>query len=177
VNYDVPQREINDDGQLDLDTYKQIQSRLKHRTVCFFTERPASRANALIVILPINHSLNIHHQDLFDILYEQVKRLSDDDNIDIHQRILSLEFVPSTCVFGSLDLANYFVVDCDRIETKQHLLSSPLRFTHDHQSFPLELHSYDEYIQREYDKYLKAEKYKELIKQHEQAIRGKPKKQ
>ena len=39
------------------------------------------------------------------------------------------------------------------------------------QSFFIELHSYDEDLQKEYEKFLQAEKYRELIQNYQPAIK------
>ena len=171
MNYDVPREEINEQGQMELDTYKSIKKRLSGRRVWYFSAQPERKANALIAVLPLDYSLKIDHRRLLEILYERLKSLSSEEDVDVQRRIVSLEFVPLSCVFSSFDMANQFIVDCDGSESKEYLLSKPLKFTVNKQSLTLELHSYDEFIQREYNKYLKAEKYRELIKNHDEAVK------
>lgn len=154
-----------------LDTYKSIKKRLGHRRVWYFTAPPERKVNALIAVLPLDSPLIVHHQRLLEVLYERLKTLPTIDTLDVQQRILSLEFVPLTCLFSSFDVANQFIIDCDGNQSKEYLLNQPLKFLVKKQSITLELHSYDEFIQREYSKSLKAEKYRELIKNHDEAVK------
>ncbi|CAF4304717.1 unnamed protein product, partial [Adineta steineri] len=71
----------------------------------------------------------------------------------------------------SLDQSNQFIIDCDTIETKRQLMEKPLRIILNKHSIIIELHSYDEDIHREYEKFIKAEKYRELIKNHDAAVK------
>ena len=50
-------------------------------------------------------------------------------------------------------------------------MSKPVKLHVEKQLFVIELHSYDEDIQKEYEKFLQAEKYRELIQNYQPAIK------
>lgn len=156
---------------MNLDTYKKIKQRLSHRKLWYFSGPPEKKVNAVVITLPVEYPSKITHEKLLDLLYDRLKSFPTDENIKIRQRILSIEYLPLSCIFSSFDVANQFVVDCDGNETKQHLLDKPLTVIIHKHSIALEIQSYDEYIQREYQKYLKAEKYRELIRNHDEAVK------
>ena len=169
VNYDVPREEIDESGQMTLETYQKLKKRLTTRQVWYFNGPPEKKPNALIALIPIDGSMRIDHQRLLDALHERIRSFSTDDSVAIDQRILSLEFIPLNCILNSNEISNQFVIECDTNETKQQLMENPLKMLLHKQTVPIDLISYDENMRREYEKFIKAEKYRELIKNHDEA--------
>jgi hypothetical protein len=152
-----------------LETYQKLKKRLNNRKVWYFSEPPEKRPSALLAIIPPEAPIDIDHQVLYDALCDALKDSSSNSNSE--QRILSIEYLPLSCILNSLDMANQFVVNCDSNETKRQLMGKPLKITLNKYSVNIELQSYDENIQREYEKFVKAEKYRELIKNHDAATK------
>jgi hypothetical protein len=173
VNYDVPHEEIDETGEMKLDTYQKLKRRLNASKVWYFTAPPEKKPNALIAVLPSNVSIQIDHQRLFDCLMESLKSSMPNENLNIQNKILSIEFIPLSCILDSYEVSNQFIIDCDTNETKQQLLDKPLKINLQKQLISIELQSYDENIRREYEKSVKAEKYRELINIHDQAVKRK----
>ncbi|CAF1242987.1 unnamed protein product [Adineta steineri] len=171
VNYDVPHDDIDENGQMKLETYQKLKKRLNNRKVWYFSDPPEKRPNALLAIIPCDLSINIDHQILYDALCDTLKTFSSNNNSNVEEQILSIEFVPLSCILNSLDQSNQFIIECDTIETKRQLMEKPLRIILNKHSIIIELHSYDEDIHREYEKFIKAEKYRELIKNHDAAVK------
>jgi hypothetical protein len=158
---------------MNLETYQKLKRRLNARKVWYFSAPPEKKPNALLAIIPSNASFSIDHQRLLDCLYERLKSLPINENINIQQRILSIEFIPLSCILDEHEISNQFIIDCDTHETKQQLIDKPLKLNLNKHSITIELQSYDENMQREYEKFIKAEKYRELIKNHDAAIKRK----
>jgi len=156
---------------MNIETYQKLKKRLNNRKVWYFTGQPEKKPNALLAIIPSDSSITIDHQQLCNNLYDRLKTLSTTETIKIEQRILSIEFVPLSCILSSHDISNQFIIDCDTIETKRHLMETPLKIISNKQSVTLEFQSYDETMQREYEKFVKSEKYRELIKIHDAAVK------
>jgi hypothetical protein len=154
-----------------IETYQKLKKRLNSRKVWHFDGPPEKKPNALLAILPPDLSIHIDHQRLFDALYDRLKISLTNENFNIEQQILSIEFVPLSCILNSNEISNQFIIDCDTIETKRQLMDKPLKILLNKQTTMIELQSYDENIQREYDKFIKSEKYRELIKNHETAVK------
>ncbi|CAM4887065.1 unnamed protein product [Rotaria socialis] len=173
VNYDMPHDEINENGQMKLETYQNLKKRLNHRKIWYFDGPPEKKPNALLAILPIDSSVNMNHQRLLDCLYDQLKVVSINENFDRKDQILSIEFIPLSCILNSNDIQNQFIIDCDTIQTKEKLMEKPLKISLNKHLITIELRSYDEEIHKEYEKSIKAEKYRELIKNHDEAIKRK----
>jgi hypothetical protein len=169
INY-----EIDTNGQMTIETYEKLKKRLNNRKVWYFNNPPEKRPNALLAILPLDASIQINHQDLLDSLYDLLKSFSINENIDFQ---FSIEFIPLSCILNSYDVSNQFIIDCNSLEIKQQLMNKSLKLNLNQYSITIELHSYDEDIQKEYEKFIKAEKYQELIKNHDVAVKRKtPKK-
>ncbi|CAF3473703.1 unnamed protein product [Rotaria sordida] len=175
VNYDVPRDEIDENGQMNVEIYQKLKKRLNNRQVWYFNGPPEKKPNALLAILPPDITINIDHQRLYDALVERLKTLSTQENSNREQQILSIQFVPLNCILNSNDISNQYIVECNTIETKQKLMEKPLKIVLNKQSIIIEFHSYDENIHREYEKFIKSEKYRELIKNHDVAVKRKSK--
>ncbi|CAF1078610.1 unnamed protein product [Adineta ricciae] len=165
VNYDVPHDDIGESGQMKLETYQKLKKRLNNRKVWYFSEPPEKRPNALLAIIPSESMITIDHQVLYDNLCDILRTAPNE------QQILSLEYLPLSCILNSLDISNQFIIECDTNETKRQLMEKPLKIVSNKCSVLIELHSYDEAIQKEYEKFIKAEKYRELVKNHETAVK------
>ena len=169
INYDVPREEIDETGQMPMETYQKLKKRLSNRKVWYFSGPPEKKPKGLIAILPVESSIRITHDVLLNAIYERLKSISSEDNYPVEERILSIEFVPLSCILSSNDVSNQFIIGCDSKETKQQLMETPLKFTINKQSIQIELQSHDEIMQREYEKFIKSEKYQELLKNHDDA--------
>ncbi|CAF5106283.1 unnamed protein product [Rotaria magnacalcarata] len=156
---------------MNLETYQKLKKRLNSRKVWYFDGPPEKKTNAFLATVPPDTTITIDHQRLLDALYDRLRSSSTNANCTIEQQILSIEFSPLSCIFNSSDMSNQFIVDCDTMETKQKLLEKPLKIVSNKHSVNLELQSYDENIQREYEKFIKSEKYRELIKNHDSAVK------
>lgn len=171
VNYDVPHDDIDENGQMKIETYQKLKKRLNNRKIWYFSEAPEKKPNALLAIVPLDPSISMNHQRLFDCLGNQLKSVSTNEDFAVEERIISIEFMALSCILNSYDIPNQFIIDCDSTETKKKLLEKPLKFASSKQTFIIELHSYDEYMHKEYEKSIKAEKYRELVKNHDEAIK------
>jgi hypothetical protein len=154
-----------------IETYQKLKKRLSNRKVWYFDRSPEKKPNALLAVVSSDSSINIDHQRLLDALYDRLKTVSTDENCNIEERIVTIEFVPLSCILNSHDIPNQFIIDCDTLETKRQLMDKPLKIVLNKQSTMMELQSYDENMKREYEKFIKSEKYRELVKNHDAAIK------
>ncbi|CAF0801297.1 unnamed protein product [Didymodactylos carnosus] len=170
VNYDVPREEVDENGRIKSETYKKLKQRLNAKKVWYFNDVPEKKPNALLCSVPNDLSLN--HTQLLDLLYEILQ--TDYGHVDVSRTILSLEYVARSVILNSIDVNNQWIIDCDTKETKNQLKEKGLKINlENNQRHPLilELKSYDEEMQKEYEKYLKSEKYRELIRTHDESVK------
>lgn len=171
VNYDVPREEIDENGQMQIETYQKLKKRLNNRKVRYFSGQPEKKPNALLAILPLDTPITITHQQLYDNLIDRLKSISNEEKTNIEEQIISIEFVPMSCILNSNDTPNEFIIECNTNETKRLLMEKSLKFVANKQTVHIDLQSYDEIIHREYEKFIKSEKYRELIKNHDAAVK------
>ncbi|UJR13486.1 hypothetical protein I4U23_000500 [Adineta vaga] len=169
INYEHRQEESDKNGQITNETYQKLKNRLRNRQVRYFNRPPEKKPLALLAILPVNGSIYVNHQQLLDCLYDRLKTYSTNKITEIQHKIISIEFLPLTCILDSNEISNQYIINCDTMETKQQLIIKPIKLNLNKQFFLIEFHSYDEDIQREYEKFLQAEKYRELIKNYQKA--------
>ncbi len=86
--------------------------------------------------------------------------------------VVSLEFVPRSVQLGSVYVENQWILTLNNQKTKFFCINNGL-FVCDEK---IEVQSYDEFIFGEFDKFIRVEKYKHLIKNHEKAVLSNQKK-
>ena len=80
--------------------------------------------------------------------------------------VVSLEFVPRTVHFGSVYVDNQWILTLDSQHTKFYAITKGIRVDGEQ----IEVQSYDEFIFNEFEKFVRVEKYKNLIRGHEKAV-------
>lgn len=87
-------------------------------------------------------------------------------------RAVCLEFVPRSVQLGSVYVENQWILTLDCQKTKFFCITNGLRLGGD----GVEVQSYDEFIFKEFERFIRVEKYKHLIKNHEKAVLSNQKK-
>jgi hypothetical protein len=142
-------------GKLKNTVYKKLKNKLEVTRVMYFTEAPVSKP------LSIVFELNGFDAGHSDILNETSKCLMNDD-----WKVTELEFVPRSVHFGSVFVDNLWIVTVNAKDAKYFLISHGV-IINDQKIMPK---SHDEFMNTEYERYIRAEKYRELIKNHEKAM-------
>lgn len=163
----MPRQEIDENGQMPLETYQKLKKRLSNKKVWYFSGPPEKRPNSIIAIIPADAPFEVDHQCLLNAIYEHLKNVETHQDQSANERILSIEYVPLSCLLSSSEVSNQFIIDCDEHQTKQTLLGTPLKISLHKQSVNIEFQSHDELMQKEFEKFIKSEKYHELLKNHE----------
>ena len=172
VNYDLAKEQINEDGTMNVDTYDKLNKRLNRCKVWHFDGPPEKKVNAFIALIPLDSTIQLTHQRFLEALNEHLNSSSNKNNCtDQQEEILSIEFVPMSCILNSNEVEDHFIVDCRTIQSKQRILEKPLKVCFNNRTIPMELFSYDEYMEKQYHKAIKAEKYRQLLNNHRQALR------
>ena len=82
----------------------------------------------------------------------------------------SVEFVPRSVHFGSVYVENLWILTLNNMNTKFSTISNGIKIKDE----KINVKSYDEFIFSEYEKFIRNEKYKLLIKNHEKSINLNP---
>ncbi len=86
--------------------------------------------------------------------------------------VVSLEFVPRSVQLGSVYVENQWILTLNSQKTKFFCINNGLFINEE----KVEVLSYDEFIFGEFEKFIRVEKYKHLIKNHEKAVLNNQKK-
>lgn len=102
--------------------------------------------------------VDIEHQTILDEVNKYLKHIGG--------HVKSLEFVPRSVHFGSVYVENQWILSLSDQNTKFFTISNGIQIKDE----KISVKSYDEFIFGEYERYVRNEKYKQLIKNHEKAV-------
>lgn len=147
-------------GKLKNAVYKKLKEKISSTKVMWFSEPPARKPLSIIFDYG---SVDITHKEIMDEVNKSLKGTG---------QVVEVEFVPRSVHFSSVYVENMWIVSLTNKDAKYHTISSGIH-VNDQKIMPK---SYDEYINLEYEKYIRSEKYKKLIKNHEKHLNNqKPK--
>lgn len=86
--------------------------------------------------------------------------------------VISLEYVPRSVQLGSVYVENQWILTLDSQKTKFFAITNGVDICGEQ----VPVQSYDEFIFSEFEKFIRVEKYKHLIKNHEKAVQNNHKK-
>lgn len=107
----------------------------------------------------------------FDLTHETILEEANKSLQSVGQ-IVEVEFVPRSVHFGSVYVQNLWILTLNDKDAKYYTISHGIEIS----GQKVVPKSYDEYIYTEYEKYIRTEKYKQMIKSHEKAVHSKNKK-
>ena len=80
--------------------------------------------------------------------------------------VVSLEFVPRSVHYGSVYVDNQWILTLNSQNTKFYAITNGIKIDEEQ----ISVQSYDEFIFTEFERFIRVEKYKSLIKNHEKAV-------
>ena len=98
------------------------------------------------------------HEKILEDVVECLKRTKG--------RAVSLEFVPRSVHYGSVYVENQWILTLSDQVTKFFTITHGIKIGNEQ----VDVQSYDEFINYEFEKFIRVEKYKNLIKNHEKAV-------
>ena len=135
--------------------YKKLKDKVNTSKVMFFSSPPERKPLSVIFEYA---GVDIGHES---ILEETNKYLEQTGG-----HVESLEFVPRSVHFGSVYVENLWILTLNDMNTKFYTITNGIKIKDEKVS----VKSYDEFIFSEYERFIRNEKYKKLIKNHEKAI-------
>ncbi len=90
----------------------------------------------------------------------------DEANAYLTGRVDSVEFVPRSVLLGSVYVDNMWILTVSDAATKYQAINNGICI----RGRKCIVRSYDDFIFDEYQKFVKTEKYKQLIRNHEKAV-------
>lgn len=128
--------------------------------VMWFPCAPERRPLSVIFELPTSDDTggDLGHQMILDEVNAYVQHLGG--------RVEGVEFVPRSVLLNSVYVDNMWIVTLNDSNTKFYTINNGIEI----RGRKYAARSYDEFIFAEYEKFVKTEKYKQLIRNHEKAV-------
>jgi hypothetical protein len=141
-------------GKLKNNVYKKLKNKLEVTKVMYFTEAPISKPTSIIFELG---GFDVSHSEVLD----QVGKCLEDD-----WKVVELEFIPRSVHLGSVLVDNLWMVTLNQRDAKHFLITNGI-IIDGRKILPK---SHDEFMNTEYERFIRAEKYRELVRNHEKII-------
>lgn len=128
----------------------------------YFACLPERRPLSVIFELPSEADLG--HQAILDEVNGYLK--------EVGGRVESVEFVPRSVLLNSVYIDNMWILTLNNSSTRFYTINNGIQI----RGRKYGVRSYDEFIFAEYEKFVKTEKYKQLIRNHERAVQNQARK-
>lgn len=135
--------------------YKKLKEKISSNKCMTFNGPPERRP--LDVIFEYA-GVDIEHHTILDEVNKYLK--------NIGGYVKGLEFVPRSVHLGSVYVENQWILRLSDQNTKFFTITNGIQIKDE----KISVKSYDEFIFGEYERYIRNEKYKQLIKNHEKAV-------
>jgi hypothetical protein len=148
--------------KLNTSTYKKLKEKVNsNKDIMWFTAPPERKK--MSIIFEYTDDTNSDDQSMTHeiILEEANKYLSDIDG-----SVQSLQFIPRSVQFGSVYINNFWILTLNDTNAKFYTIKNGLKI----KDRLITCKSYDEFIFSEYEKFIRNEKYKEMVKNHERLV-------
>lgn len=151
-------------SKLKITAYRNLKEKVNTTKIMWFNGPPDRKP--LSVIFEIGGD-EIGHEKIIE---EATKALKNTPKKGAH--LVSIEFVPRSVHLGSVYVENQWILTLDSQDTKFFLTHNGINID----GHLATVQSYDEFIFSEFEKFIRVEKYKNLIKNHEKAVEKNSKK-
>lgn len=135
--------------------YKKLKEKVNANKCMWFNSAPERRQ--LDVIFEYA-GVDMEHQTVLDEVNKYLK--------EIGGYVKSVEFIPRSVHMGSVYVENQWILSLSDPNTKFFTITNGIQIKEE----KITVKSYDEFIFSEYERFVRNEKYKQLIKNHEKAV-------
>jgi hypothetical protein len=148
--------QVTTKGKLKNSTVKQIKEKLSKTRVMWFSKPPERKPLSIIFECT---GVDVSHEEIIENINECLA--------SIDGQVTQVEFVPRSVHLSSVYVDNLWIVTLNTKDAKYNLISREFFIN----GQKINAKSYDEYINMEYEKYIRSEKYRQLLKSHEKALK------
>jgi hypothetical protein len=135
--------------------YKRLREKVAKAKVMWFAAPPERKPMGVVFEYA---GVDISHETVLEEVNKYINHIG--GNVE------SLEFVPRSVHVNSVHVDNLWILTLNDMNTKFYTITNGIVLGK--QKIPVK--SYDEFIFSEYEKFIRNEKYKQLIKNHEKAV-------
>ena len=149
----------NPSSKVKTSTLKKLKDRVASSKVMWFSGPPERKPLSVIFECPASSpNVKIDHET---ILNETTKYLE-----QIGGHVESLEMIPRSVHFGSVYVEDLWVLTFSSMNTKFYTITNGIQINDER----VLVKSYDDFIFSEYERFIRNEKLKKIIKNHEKAL-------
>ncbi len=162
---------VTSEPKVKLSTIKKLKEKVESSKVMWFAGPPERKPLSVIFEYPNTgpHTCKIDHET---ILNETNKYLK-----EVGGFVESLELIPRSVHFGSVYVEDLWVLTLNNMNTKFYAISNGIKIGESEAGGKLlVVKSYDEFIFSEYERFIRNEKFKKIIKNHEKTFNANNKK-
>lgn len=141
--------------------YKKLKEKVAKAKVMWFATPPERKPMSVIFEYA---GVDLSHADILEEVNNYVK--------DIGGHVEGLEFVPRSVHVNSVHVDNMWILTLNDMNTKFYTITNGIVL----RKHKVPVRSYDEFIFGEYENFIRNEKFKQLIKNHEKAVEKQNKK-
>lgn len=156
------QQQQHQSSKLKASAYKKLKDKVNTSKCMWFAQIPERKPLAVIFETATATAHDISHEQLLEQTNQYLK--------EGHGHVESLQFVPRSVHFGSVYVDNLWILTLTDMNTKFFTITNGLRINVNDKEEKISVKSYDEFIFSEYERFIRNEKYKKLIKNHEKAV-------
>ena len=142
-------------GKLKNVVYKKLKEKVATTKVMWFSAPPIFKPLSVVFEYA---GFDLTHETILDDVNKCLE--------GVNGQVVEIEFVPRSVHFGSVNVQNLWVLTLNHRDAKFYTISHGIEIN----SEKVIPKSYDDYIFTEYEKYIRTEKYKVMIKNHEKAV-------
>lgn len=136
--------------------YKKLKEKVTKSKVMWFSSAPERKPMSVIFEYA---GVEMGHEVILDEANKYLKGVG---------HVVSLEFVPRSVHLNSVYVENLWILTLNDMKTKFYTITNGIKVRDE----TVQAKSYDEFIFTEYEKFIRNEKYKQLIKNHEKAVQS-----
>jgi hypothetical protein len=153
---------LSNTPKIKLSTIKKMKEKVNSSKVMWFSGPPERKPLSVIFEYPSSGiNSKIDHET---ILNETNKYLK-----EIGGHVESLELIPRSVQFGSVYVEDLWVLTLNHMNTKFYTITNGIKINDE----KILVKSYDDFIFSEYERFIRNEKFKKIIKNHEKALASK----
>jgi hypothetical protein len=146
---------VENTGKLKNVVYKKLKEKVQSTKVMWFSAPPVFKSLSVVF-----------EYAGFDLTHETILEDVNKCLESVNGQVVEIEFVPRSVHFGSVYVQNLWILTLSDKDAKFFTISHGIEINGE-KVIPK---SYDDYIYTEYEKYIRTEKYKQMIKSHEKAV-------
>lgn len=142
-------------SKLKVTAYKNLKEKVSSTKTMYFNGPPDRKPMSVIFEYDGDE---FGHEKIIDEVTKTLK--------PIGGHVVSLEFVPRSVHYGSVYVDNQWILTLNSQNTKFFAITNGIKIDDEQ----INVQSYDEFIFTEFERFIRVEKYKQLIKNHEKAV-------